>query len=528
MGRAKEVTYYNKRLSGKYLSDATCDVLDKLLSLNSQNGVVADLKDVIYNLSDEQIEEVIFRGSSEGMELPVGTLRDTQTIGVAYMYYAKRLVLGDSVGLGKTVQIAGLMNLLDKRYKSEGRHNRFLITTDKIIADQFRSEIVKFTGDYAALVYSDKAHITEFLKNYPDPDDLPNMVCPSPIFRQPIFQEYLQKAKKDGKYPFTTLIVDESAVLANTATDIYKAASLIRDQVENCVVMNATPFETVLENLYAQLSFVDPSFLPTKTKFTQRYCQTQRVAYGGYRKVNGKYKNQKEFRDLVGYRYLARTRRGLGANMENCTSELVITPKSTVQRKLIPLTSMPQMAYDNPSYFDREIPYNRNTTPKCGVISDALTGAKEFEGGWKDARTVLVYSHYKETQSQLQKYLAEQGIVAEIMNGDTSTEDRLTLIKKFQSGEFRVLITNVMKGLNFGSCNHVIIYSAPGNVNHLVQFEGRSTRDMDIVNKHLLVLVMEGEEESRFQTELTHRARSSDQFAGSDHSLILSLLLERD
>lgn len=528
MARAKEVTYYNGRLQGKHLTHNDCDILDRLRALDEENGVVEDLVDGIYDLSEDHIEDVLFNKTAEGIELPIGALRDYQTIGVAYMFYAKRLVLGDSVGVGKTAQAAGLMNLLDKKYKSQGKRNRFLITTDKSVAPQFRRDMVRFTGEYVPLVYSDKKSITEFLSMYPDPDDLPSIVAPSSIFRQPIFQEYLLSAKKQGKYPFNSLIVDESAILANTATQTYKAASKIRDEVDYCVVMNATPFETVLENMYAQLAFVDPTFLPTKTRFTDRYCVKKRVAYGGYAKASGQYKNQKEFKHLVGYRYLARTRRGLGAEMTDCTSELIVTPKSNIQRMILPKTSMPQMVYDNPAYFDKGIEYNHKTTPKAGVIRDALTGDREYEGGWKDARTVLIYSHYKETQFALKKYLEEKNIDVEVMNGDTSNDDRVEVIRRFQNSEFRVLITNVMKGLNFGNTNHVVIYSAPGNVNHLVQFEGRATRGMNIHDKHLLVLVTEGEEEERFQELLSQRAKSSDEFAGSDYSLVLSLLLEKD
>lgn len=526
MGRAKEVLYYNNRLKGKYLSDAVSDVLDQLRKLNSSNGVVSDLKNVIYSLTDEQIEEVLFNRTSDGMDLPLGTLRDSQTIGVAFMYYARRVVLGDSVGLGKTVQIAGLMNLLNPRYKKMGKKNRFLILTDNDTVPQFHREIIKFTGDYAAMVSARKKEITEFLSEYEDPDDLPNIVGPSSLLNQPIFQEYLLAAKGIDKYPFTTLVVDESAVLANTKTKTYENAVAIRNEVDNVYLMNATTFESNLSMFYAQLAFVDPTFLPTKTKFEDRYCQKSKVPYQSYAKPNGKYKNQKEFKELVGYRYIARTRKMLGAKMEGCTAELVLMPMSQEQKTMLPKTSMPQMVFDNPAYFNKELEFSRLTTPKLGVIVDSLTGKVIREGGWENARTVLIYCHYKETQEKLQEVLLANGVSTEIMNGDTPKDTRQHLIRQFKTAGFRVLITNVMKGLNFGECDHSIIYSAPGNVNHLVQFAGRSTRSLDIINKHLMVLCMEGDEETRWNTTLTHRAQASDDFAGSDNSLVMQLMLE--
>ena len=69
-----------------------------------------------------------------------------------------------------------------------------------------------------------------------------------------------------------------------------------------------------------------------------------------------------------------------------------------------------------------------------------------------------------------------------------------------------------------------MIYSMPGNVNNIVQFEGRTTRSKDVHNKHLAVLVSEGWENSKFEDELRYRARASHHFAGSDYSLIMSLM----
>lgn len=526
MGRAKEVTYYNGRLRGKYLTEGTCNILDKIRSLDERNGVVSDLKNSIYSLNDEQIDEVIFNRTSDGMDLPLGTLRDSQTIGVAFMFYARRMVLGDSVGLGKTVEIAGLMNLLDAQYKEEGQRNRYLILTDGIVSDQFRREMIRFTGEYVDLITARKDKITEFLKQYPDPNDLPNIVGPSSLLKQPIFQEYLLAAKNLGSYPFNTFVVDESSVLANTKTKAYEGGEAIRNEVENVYLMNATTFESNLSMFYAQLAFTDPTFLPTKTAFEGRYCQKSKVPYSGYYKPNGKYKNQKEFRGLVGYRYLARTRKGLGATMKDCTAELVLLPKSREQTDMLPKTSMPQMVFDNPSYFDEDIQFIPLTTPKLGVIVDSLTGKVVREGGWETARTVLIYCHYKETQEKLREALVAEGIKTEIMNGDTPNDERQSLIRTFKTAGIRVLITNVMKGLNFGECNHSIIYSAPGNVNLLVQFAGRSTRDLDIIDKHLLVLCMEKEEEKRWDEVLRQRAKASHDFAGSDHSLVMSLMLD--
>jgi len=526
MGRAKELHYYNGKLKGEYLSDVDCERLDFIRKASDANSTVTDLKNVIFNLDDNAIDQILAQQSNENVELSQGELRPMQTTGVAFLYFAKRCLLGDSVGLGKTVQIAGFMNMLSNDAEAEGRTHRYLAVTETSIVPQFHRELIKFTGDYSyVLPVSTAGKVRDFLKYYDD-DEMPNLVGSTSLIQQDIFIQYLMsKVAKGEEFPYDTLIIDESAVLGNKNTKLYKNAEFLRNHVKNVVILNATPFESNLKIFYSQLDFVDPTLLPVKTNFEKRYCEMKQGNYTNYATPTGKYKNQKEFKALVGYRYFARTRKATGAVMEGCTSKLVATPLTSEQKKILRETSMPHMVFDNPSYFDDTIPFNGETSPKAGALMKALTGKIRYEGGWDTSQTVLVYSQYKESQTNLKRYLDSHGIPTNIMNGDTTQEDRKNLIQGFQDGEYRVLITNVMKGLNFGNCNYVVIFTTPGNVNHLVQFEGRSTREHDIRNKHLMLLCTDGPERKRFDEVLKERAKASDAFAGSDHSLIMSLLL---
>lgn len=528
MGRAKELYYHNGKLQGKYLNEQTCDILDTIRKVSDANAYVTDLRNIIYNLDDFSIDQILAQKSNENVELAQGELRAMQTSGVAFMYMSRRCLLGDSVGLGKTVQVAGFMNRVSQDMQEEARDHRYLALTENAIVPQFHRELIKFTGEYAELLQDAKARQTrEFLEYYHE-EGLPNIVGPSSLINQDIFIQYLKSLVDAGKeFPFNTLIIDESSVLGNKKTKFYENASFIRDHVENVIILNATPFESNLKIFYSQLDFVDPTLLPVQTNFNKRYCVMRQGNYTKFATPTGEYKNQHEFKGLVGYRYLARTRRDTGAVMEDCTSQLVLRELTSKQKSILKDTSMPHMAFDNPSYFDKELPFNVETSPKAGVLVDALTGKIRYEGNWDTSQTVLVYSQYKESQDNLKNLLSEYGITANIMNGDTPKDERRDLIQGFQDGEYRVLITNVMKGLNFGNCNYIVIFTTPGNVNNLVQFEGRSTREHDIRNKHLMLLCTEGPEKKRFDQVLRLRAEASNAFAGSDHSLIMSLLLTK-
>ena len=114
------------------------------------------------------------------------------------------------------------------------------------------------------------------------------------------------------------------------------------------------------------------------------------------------------------------------------------------------------------------------------------------------------------------------------MNGDTEIEEKNKLIDGFKKGDFRVLITNVQKGLDFGDCNVCVFYSYDPNPSKMVQFKGRITRSFNIENKHVYILVSKGDELRTLRTAVADRAKAMDDFDGSDFSCVMTLLLDKE
>lgn len=519
MGRAKELVYYNGKLKGKLLTDEDCKTLEFLKRVDAKKGYVKELKNIIWELNEDDINLILDTKNDTFVNKTKGELSNLQTVGVAYMYYAKNLVLGDSVGIGKTVEVCGLCNLLKAVYNKNGKDFRCLYLTEKNLITQAQKEFIKFTGEYTEKVFGTAKYVNAFCNENSDYIQY-NVVGAHSLFVNETFQEYLVQYKRvNGKYPFDLLVVDEAGdVLTNSATKTYKCASQIRDMFERVILLNATPFEKELDMFYNQIDFVDKTFLPTKTAFSKEYKIYDYT--GPYPRFNGKYKNDEKFRDMVGYRYFARTRKKSGAKMENCTAEVIVTPLSKEQKDLLKITSMPNMVYDCPSYFGTGVETNEFTTPKL----DALI--KKVTIDLKDEPSILIYAMHKEAQACIKNILNEYGVDSMILNGDSSDEERESVIKCFKKGNLRVLITNVQKGLNFGNCNYCIFYGFESNPNRMVQFEGRMTRTFDIKDKHVYVILSKGKELLNFKKVAADRAKASSVFAGSDFSCVLDLLLD--
>ncbi len=520
MGRKKIVDYYNGSYKGRYLTDDNCRLLDKIIDLDNENGCISDLKDCIYDLSPSEIDTVIETRTSDFLEKKRGTLTDAQTLAVAFMFFSKRVVLGDSVGIGKTVEVAGLYNKVKESRKDSSTPINFLYLTEKNLLEETSKKVMRFTGEYARLLRGEKKYVEEYISELRR-GHCPNVVGAHSLINSVPFQDALEEFYDINGYPpFSVLIIDESSIVGNVSTKIYKNAQLLAQDFEYVIVMNATPFEENLRVFYSQLNLCDESFLPTKTEFSKLF---EKLDYTGpYPRFRGKYKNEKIFRGLIKYRYFARTRKSLGASMTDCSAEVIAVGLSRLQKDLLKKTSMPQMVYDNPGYYGASIENSCENSPKLGALLDLI------EGKLKEEEAIIVYSRYIGAQEAIYDMLSDCGISCAVMNGETSWEDRNDIIERFKQGSIRVLVTNVQKGLDFEHCNCCIFYSYDPNPNKMVQLEGRMTRSQNIIGKKVFLIITKGKELKRFKSTISDKAKASNLFAGSDFSCVLSLLLNEE
>lgn len=533
MPKAKVIEYYNGRYKGS-LDEDSCDKLEEIIELDAENGCFEDLTHIIYDLTESGATKLIEEMEIYGRvisDIPKneGTLRDEQTLGVAYMFFAGNCILGDSVGFGKTAQVAGLFNIVRNLINSDieaGQRTkpfRYLFLTEKNLTEQSRTELVRFTGDYAYLIKTgEEKPCKEFFSQFPWGDNLDYSIVGShSLLNQGIFIEWLQQCITYGKQsPFDILVIDESTVVGNLKSGISKNLDAILPYFNRVIFLNATPFETKLDVFYSQLQLLDKKMLPVKTNFQKEFVVFD--YRGMYPRATNKYKNADEFRKLVGYRYFARTRKSKGAVMEDCTGRVITSPLSAVQKYWLQRTQMPQLVYDCPNYFDSTIEFNEENVPKLVSLKTAL------REDCADADSILIFVRYREAQESLCKWLTENGYSNRRLYGDTKQEERHDIIRGFRNCEYRVLVTNVQKGLNFGNCNYCIFYGFDPNPNKMVQFEGRITRSFDIIDKHVVILCSEGDELKKLNTVVKQRAKASSEFSKADLSCIMSILLDEN
>lgn len=457
--------------------------LDKIIADSQSEEKLGYPKYVktIYDIKENDIEKIKEQKHSRGIIKPVGALRGYQTYGVSFLLTVKNGLLTDSVGLGKTSQVASMINCLTA-YKSRDSDQpfRYLYLTEVGLVPQAQNELIRFTGKYVPTTTGDTKVFSEFHDWVSENEDslLGIVASYSAVTQSYSFMTWLHSyVKKYGKLDY--VFIDEGSVLSNNKTGTTKAFKLLRDKfVKNRVVMNATPFEKSITSMYNQLDFAFPSTLPLKGKFEDLFVNKNYLTgeiYG--------YKDPESFKKAIRYLAFGQTRKELGVDIKNSTCNLVMYRLSYEQSKLLGQTRYAEYVFDDPTWLDYNLTVNERTNPKLlalrRVMDNCVLGGK-----------VMVYCKFKEAQRTIQTYLNSLGISSIILNGDdNSAVKKAKKVEQFNNEGIQVMITNLKKGLNLGHVNHLIFYSFSGNSGLMNQVEGRMVRSQKIVNKNIYILM---------------------------------------
>jgi SWF/SNF family helicase len=516
-----EVSLYEGGFIDKSAPIQRYKLLDSIIqkaSNDQQQEGYPELADSLLDLTSEQVTTVITTKSSLKENVNRGSLRWYQTYGVHFILAARSALIMDSVGLGKTATVASVINHVDAlKRKTKGKPLRYLFLTEVGLVDQARKELIRFTGDYVATTTGDSNHVSAFIKEQKELDFPSGVVASySAISSSHEFMLWLAHTTKlYGKFDY--FFIDEGSVLGSTKSDIYKACKTVRDKfVNHIVIMNATPFEKSIEGMYNQLNFLFPNVMPLKTTFEELFVKKSFQTH----QILG-YKDPELFKLSTRFMAFGTARKELGVSVKNSTCELIIYKPSQYQNQLFSKTRYKRYVWDEPSWFDPDLEITPEVLPKLQVIEDLF----RYRIGRDKA---LIYVHSVEAQNILVKFLEGLNIKALTINGEDNTpKKKAAKLEEFHSGGFRVIVTNLKKGLNLGFINHLIFYSFTGNSGITNQIEGRIVRSQDIHDKHLYLLLARREEYKVLYEACTS---TEDRLAHTKHevSLLNNFFLNRE
>lgn len=502
---------------GMYCGNLNESLADTILRIRD-TSVVPNLKNMIFDFGPELIMRSISSGISirsiikqEGIDYRnyIGELRDYQTVGLAFMYLSSRSIIGDGVGLGKTVEIAGLLNYL-KMTKQLGR---FLIAVDASALGQIQYELMRFTGLLVVALPSEANKLKSYLKKI-NWNNVDGIVIKHSCLKSDFFSRWLAlNIREDNTCRiFDTFILDESSIIKNRNTKTFQYSENICNLARRVHFMNATTFETSIMDIYNQIDMMYNILLPSKSRIQNLYCNYSVSQY--WKKVNGVakqsfsynlagYKNQEDFKQKLRLVYFGRSKKDVGIDIPHV--HLVYEVEPSLKQSLALSKGYRYMEVLNcPSLIPEiDIPTDIENVPKIERLINLI------EHDFKDSR-IMVYCFHTEAQRVIAEECIKLGRNPVILNGKTKEEEKYVIQSDFNSGKYDVIITNVKKSLNLHSADVCIFYSVDTNPSKMFQIAGRIDRNVNTdLKTYVLLIYNHTAEYSFFMDVVKNRAKDS-------------------
>lgn len=277
-------------------------------------------------------------------------LRYYQVIGCLHFLLLKRFVLGDSAGLGKTLQtIAGYASILVKE-----PNMKLLVATSKSARNQWGEEFDKFTQGITVHVLQEKWAVSKDGKVYGKPKDLKAKGIPYKTLdgfecRKAQYEHVDAQVFITGYYPirqdYTFLIenllpnymvvFDECQEFKNFKSNIHFGATAIAQSASRVYGLSATIIKNRLDEAYSIYKVIVPGIFGSEAKFEQDFAIKKKIKMGKrfIQKVTG-YKNLVDFKDRIDPYFLIRKTRDVASELPTLISKKIIVDMSPAQRNL--------------------------------------------------------------------------------------------------------------------------------------------------------------------------------------------------
>lgn len=481
---------------------------------------------IIRSLEENKSVRQIIKEENIDYTQYIGKLRPYQTVGTEFLLNSYRAMIGDSVGLGKTAEIAATLNIL----KQTGQMTRFIIAVDTTALMQTQIDLIKFTGFRILALPSDSTKLKKVLAKT-DWSTVDGIVIKHCTIKNNPFNVWLAQhldLQTRKSTMFNVFILDESSVIKNNNTQMCQYCVNISKMMDRTYMMNATAFEKYILDIYYQFNILDEALLPHESYIKNNYCTYNRTSFWktvstpgkgrGYERVqqfrfeHSGYKNQQFFKNSLKYVYFARSLKDVGMNVDHVYKVYTVQPNPT-QTQLIAAGFHSSEVLNCPSILDADqlrdshfkpIPFDRKNNPKL----DRLCDLAENE---LDGMSFMVYCWHVQAQYFIKAELEKLGRRVTIINGeDPKGKDadmiKLDRMQKFNSGEYDVIITNIQRSLNLPGADAMILYSNTATVGKLEQIRGRIDRHVDDKVRTYIMLLYEGTSEFTLMTQ-TAKAR---------------------
>jgi len=464
-------------------------------------------------------------------------LRNYQEDGFKWLWYLQQNNLGgclaDDMGLGKTLQAICLLLKNKEIFKSgnnESKNNQLDLFTAK---DEKPTSLVVVP---ASLVHNWVNEVNRFapsLKVYSHIGFQRVKKMNSFHYYDIIISSYhtvRQDIELISSFPFQYVILDESQVIKNPSSKLYRAMLLLNSKFR--MVLTGTPIENSLTDLWAQLNFINNGLLGSLNFFKKEYVYP-------VEKKNDDSREQK-LKELINPFILRRTKEEVAKELPDMTEQVILCnmtdeqrkfydeEKSTIRRGIFEkierdgltrssmivlqgLTRLRQIS-NHPVLVDE------NYRDDSGKFSEII---RNIDSIISENHKVLVFSSFVKHLNIVGQRLDKENIGYTLLTGESTNREKI--VRDFQNNDnSRVFLISLKAGgvgLNLTAADYVFILDPWWNPASEEQAINRAHRIGQDKNVFVYRFISENSIEEKIQKLQARKNKLAETFVKSNNPM---------
>ncbi|MEE4117022.1 MAG: DEAD/DEAH box helicase [Marinilabiliaceae bacterium] len=490
----------------------------------------------------KKLEQLVIPRKFPQYKTPAGLraeLREYQKEGLNWLLFLQESKLGgclaDDMGLGKTLQTLSMLQYnkenifpgkganyiksdqLNLFQEDENRLTSLLVVPSSLVHN-WLNEIKKFTPGIR--VYQHMGHNRR--KVFSNFNNVDIIISSYHTVRQDI--------ELISDYNFFYTILDESQLIKNPASQVYKAVSRIKS--DHRLVLTGTPVENSLTDLWTQLNFVNPGILGSNKYFKKEFALPI--------EKEGKEDKELKLRKLIRPFILRRTKEQVARDLPAITRQTVFCDMSEEQSTIYEeeknsirntiLDSADNKASQKSAIMVLQGLMRLRLISNHPVLTDnSYRGsAGKFETVLEDIRSVvseghkiLVFSSFVKHLEVFAEAFRKEKRIFSMLTGRSA--DREAVIKEFQSGTnsniFLISLKTGGVGLNLTSADYVFILDPWWNPAAELQALNRAHRIGQDKNVFVYNYISTGSIEEKILRLQEKKSRLAETFISSSNPL---------
>lgn len=389
-----------------------------------------------------------------------GVLRPYQKAGYNWFHFLRKYNFGgclaDDMGLGKTVQTLALLQKIKEENQLKGVVSTSLIIMPTSLIYNWQNEAGKFAPELRILIHTGTARSKE-VERFMDYDVVLTTYGVTRVDIDLLVQLY-----------FDYIILDESQNIKNPASKAYKAVRQLK--AKHRLILSGTPVENTVNDLWTQMSFINPGLLGNQTFFQNDFANP-------IEKKKDEEKSRK-LQALIKPFVLRRTKNQVAGELPEKTEQLFYCRMSEEQAEYYENVKSEYRnalleALEDGTFVKTQIQVLQGLTKLRQIANHPLLVDENFDGEsgkfenvihtlqnvLAEGHKVLVFSQFVKQLDIYRRYLDKEGIKYSYLDG--ATKNRGEVVEEFQRNDQIKLFLISLKaggvGLNLTEADYVFM-----------------------------------------------------------------------